>query len=174
MRKTMISMLVSALACSPLGAHAAGMMKQGLWEMTVKSDAMKSRPALTPQQQEMMRQRGISVPQMQDGAMQNKFCVSKEMAERDSPPAMRQNQTGCETKNFTRSAGGYSADLVCNGPNMQGSGTIKGTFSGNESFASTYDFKGTAHGHPINTHQETSGKWLSADCGSIKPPPVPK
>jgi len=174
MHKTVIAALVSAAALSPLAAHAAGMMKQGLWDMTMKSDAMASRPALTPQQQEMMRQRGIAMPQMQDGAMVTKFCVSKEMAERDHPPAMSQNRMGCETKNFKRSSNGYSADLVCDGPNMQGTGTIKGTFSGNESFASTYDFKGTAHGHPVNTHQETSGKWVSADCGSVKPPPLSK
>jgi hypothetical protein len=122
----------------------------------------------------MMRQHGITMPQMQDGGMVIKMCVSKEMAERDTPPSMSRNESGCTTKNFQRSGGSYSVDMVCDGPHMKGVGTIKGTFSGNTSFTSTYDFKGTAGGSPINNHSENSGTWLAADCGGVKPYPLSK
>ena len=166
MRKTALCLLMLSLSTA---SYAAGMMKPGLWEVNMKSDAMKNMPKLTPQQIEMMRKQGVNVPDMKDGGMATKVCISKEMAERDSPPDMHQAQTGCQAKNYQRTSSGYSMDLVCDGPNMKGTGVVKGTFSGNESFSSSYDFKGTAHGHPVNQKSDTTGKWLSADCGSVKP-----
>ena len=174
MRKSILCLFAVPALCCPLTIYAAGMMKQGLWEMTIKSDAMKNMPQISPEQMEMMRQKGINVPQMQGGAMVTKVCVSKEMADRDQPPAVSRSDSGCQPKNFQRSGSGYSADIVCTGPRLQGQGSVKGTFSGSDSFSSTYDFKGTAQGHPVNTHQETSGKWVGADCGSVQPPPMAK
>ena len=176
MRKTAVSIALLSLLCSPLPAGAAGHLKQGLWEMTIKSDQMKAMPKLTPEQMEMMRQRGIQVPQMSDGGMVNKMCVSKEMAERDSPPSSMGSgpgQSDCKPQNMQRSGGSYSMDLVCNGPNMIGTGKVKGT-TGSDLFTSVYDFKGTMHGQPVNTHSETSGKYLGADCGNVKPFAMPK
>lgn len=176
MRKTAITLAVLPLLAAALPA-AAGAMKQGLWETTIKSDQMKAMPKLTPEQIEMMRQRGITLPQTNaDGAMVTKMCVSKEMAERTTPPTMPSGPRGesdCKPQNVQTSGGSYSADLVCNGPNMQGTGKVKATYSGNVSFTSTYDFKGTSHGAPVNMHSETSGKWVSDDCGSVKPFGVP-
>lgn len=172
MRKTALSALLLGLLC-PLAASAAGPMKQGLWEMTVKSDQMKAMPKLSPEQMEMMRQRGIQIPQMNDGGMVTKVCVSKEMAERDTPPAMSHGMSDCQPKNAQKSGNTFTSDIVCNGPNMQGTGTTKVTYTG-DSFTSVSDFKGTAHGTPMNTHSETSGKYLGADCGSVKPFAMPK
>jgi hypothetical protein len=52
---------------------------------------------------------------------------------------------------------------------MKGEGKARGTFAGGEKFTSTYDFNGSMHGQPVSQHQESSGKWLGADCGSVKP-----
>jgi hypothetical protein len=168
MRKTAISILMLAMLGSAGAALAAGQLKPGLWEMSMKSDAMKNMPKMSPEQIEQMKKMGIAMPQ-QDGVMKSKVCISKQMAERDEPPHVDQKESGCQSRNYQRSGNGYSLDLVCDGPNMKGIGKIKGTFSGNESFNSTYDFKGTAHGRPVDQKHESSGKWLSADCGSIKP-----
>ena len=168
MRKTVFL----ALACSMLFSSAAAMagsIKPGLWEMNVKSNAMQNMPKMSPEQMEKMKQMGISVPQMQDGGMIVKMCMTKEMVEHDQPPQMNQNQSGCQVKNYKRNGGTFSADMVCDGPNMQGVGTMKGEYSSSESFSNTYDFKGTAHGRPVNHHQEAAGKWLAANCGDVKP-----
>jgi hypothetical protein len=98
------------------------------------------------------------------------MCITKEMAARDKvPPLGRQNDSECQSRNFQQTGNNYSVDIVCDGPHMKGEGKGHGTFSGNESFTSTYDFKGTAGGHPVTQHHETTGKWLSADCGDVKP-----
>lgn len=169
MQKTLISIALVSLTGFSAGALAAEHMKPGLWQMTVKSDMMKSMPKIPPEQIEQMRKMGIQVPDFQDGGMTTKVCISKEMAERNEAPEMNRKEAGCEAKNFQRSGSSYSVDIVCDGPEMKGQGHAKGNYNGNQSFTSTYDFKGTAHGQPVSQHHETAGKWLSANCGSVKP-----
>jgi hypothetical protein len=168
MRKTAISILTLSTLCFSATVSAAGQLKPGLWGMTVKSDAMKNMPKIPPEQLEQMKKMGVKVPQMQDGAMVHKVCISREMAERDQPPQIDRKESGCQSKNYQRSANGYSLDMVCDGPHLKGIGKVTGTFSGNESFSSSYDFKGTAQGRPVEQKMETTGKWLSADCGDVK------
>jgi hypothetical protein len=169
MHRTAIPILLFSMLCSSAAVQAAGQIKPGLWEMNMTSDMFKAMPKIPPEQVEKMRQMGISIPQAQDGAMVAKVCISKEMAERDEIPRMNQKEAGCQSKNFQRTGGSYSVDIVCNGADMKGEGKAKGTMTGNDRFNSTYDFKGTAHGQPVNQHHETTGKWLSADCGNVKP-----
>lgn len=170
MKKTAITLTVFAMSFAATSAHAVGMMKQGLWEVTTKSDAMKNMPKIPPEQLEKMRQMGIQVPQMSDGGMTIKMCVSKAMSERETPPpnGPAEARSGCEHKNFQHTGNSYSLDIVCDGPQRKGTGTVRGTFTG-DTFTSSYDFQGTARGQPANIHGETSGKYLGGDCGTVKP-----
>lgn len=168
MRRTAVSLLFFSMICASPSLWAAGRMKPGLWEMTVKSDSLKAMPKIPPEQLARMRQMGISVPQIDNGGMVTKVCISKAMAERDEPPA-QQGESGCRTKNFRRSGDSYSLDVICDGPDLKGKGRVTGSNSGNERFASTYDFKGTMRGKATSQHTETSGRWLGADCGSVRP-----
>ena len=170
MHKTIISMsLISLLSLSASAVSAAGQMKPGLWEMTIKTNAAQTMPQIPPEAREKMRQMGVSVPEMRDGAMVTKVCMTKEMVDQDKPPHMDRAQTGCQIKNHNRSGNSYSAEMVCDGPHLTGKGIMKGTFNSNESVTSVYDFKGTAQGRPVDQHHESSGKWLNASCGDIKP-----
>lgn len=150
-------------------AHAAGKMKPGLWEMRMQSDAIKAMPKMPPEQIEQMKKMGIKMPTMQDGAMKNTVCISKEMAEQNHPAAMQKNQPGCKPQNIVQNGNEYAMELLCDSPELKGLGTVRGSFNGSDSMRSTYDFKGTSHNHPVTQHMETTGKWLSADCGQIKP-----
>lgn len=150
-------------------AHAAGKMKPGLWEMSVKSDAMKAMPKMSPEQMDQMKKMGINMPMMEDGIIKTKVCISKEMAERDPSTVTHQNHSNCTPKNVVQNGNEYSMDLVCDGPELKGMGMIKGNFNGSDTVRSSYDFKGTSHNRPVNHHTETTGKLLSADCGDVKP-----
>lgn len=174
MRKTAIPLMLFSMLSVP--AFAAGQMKPGLWEMTMKSDAMKNMPKMSPEQMEQMKKMGVNVPHMQDGAMVHKVCITKDMMDGKMPPGMDGKDMGCQTKNMQQSGNSYSADVVCNNPQMKGEGKVKGTFSGDTAFNSTYEFKGTMHGQPVNQRHENSGKWLAADCGNVAPAgrPMPK
>lgn len=165
--------LVPAILLATAASHcmAADKMKPGLWEVSIKSDAMKAMPKIPPEQLEKMKQMGIKMPDMQNGAMINKVCYTQEMVDMEKPPA-GDNQS-CQTKNFTRSGASFTAEMTCNMPNMTGTGVIKGSFT-QDSMTSVSDFKGTMNGQPISHHTETSGKWLGSDCGDVKPFPMPK
>jgi hypothetical protein len=150
-------------------AHAAGKMKSGLWEMSMKSDAMKAMPKMPPEQMEQMKKMGINMPMMEDGVIKTKVCISKEMAEQDPATAVQQHHANCTTKNLVQNGNDYSMDLICDSPELKGVGTVKGSFNGSDTVHSSYDFKGTSHNHPVSNHMETTGKLLSSDCGDVKP-----
>jgi hypothetical protein len=177
MRKTAIALITIPSFLFTGASWGAGMMKQGLWEVTTKSDAMKNMPKISPEQMEKMRQMGIQVPQMSDGGMVTKMCVSKAMSEREQPLTgapgesggkQGMYQSGCEHKNFQRTGNSFSVDIVCDGPHMKGTGSAKGSFSG-DSFTSTYDFQGTSDSKAVIHHMESSAKYLGADCGGVRP-----
>lgn len=168
MHKWLPVVLLLPFSLSSHASGGSGQMKPGLWEVTVKSDEMKNMPQLSPEQQEQMKRMGINIPDTQGGGVVTKVCITREMAERGVPPAPEQKEMGCESKNFQRSGNTYSGKIVCNGSAMKGEGKVNGTYADN-SFTSTYDFNGTMQGRPVKTRHETSGKWLSADCGNVKP-----
>jgi hypothetical protein len=145
--------------------------KPGLWEMTMKSDQLKHQqmPNLTPAQKEQMQKMGVPVPTVRDGAVVQQVCITKEGAERMKTPGTPRESSECKVSNQSQSSNSFNADVTCDGPNIKGKGTLKGTFAGNTSYTSTYDFKGTSKGRDVNQHHETSGKWLGADCGNVKP-----
>lgn len=171
MQTAMRIVLVSATLLSTATCAAADKMKPGLWEMTTKSDTMKAMPKIPPEQLEKMKQMGIKMPDMQNGSMVHKVCFTKEMVDQDKPPASSREQH-CQNKSFNRSGNTYTAEMVCEGPDMKGTGTVKGSMTP-ESLNSVYDFKGTSRGKPINHHMETTGKWLDSNCGDTKPFPMP-
>ena len=163
--------LISATLLSAASCAAADKMKPGLWELTTKSDSIKAIPKIPPEQLEKMKQMGIKMPDMKDGAMVNKVCYTKEMVDQDKPPSSgREGQ--CKNKGFNRSGSSYTSEIVCDSPDMKGNGTVTGSMTA-ESLRSVYDFKGTVHDKPISQHMETSGKWLSSDCGDVKPFAMP-
>ncbi len=164
MKKTLL--LLTAMLF-PAAALAAGAMKPGLWEMTMKSDALKDVPQIPKEQLEQMRRMGIEVPQMSGGAIVSKVCVTPQMAASQAP-GLGEMEMGCKPKNTKHSGASYSADIVCNG-DLKGTGKVSGKFEGGERYTSVYEFKGTMHGQPVNHRQESSGRWLAKDCGSVRP-----
>jgi hypothetical protein len=159
---------VAALLCLPFTAFSADQMRPGLWEMHMQSDAMRGMPSIPPEQMEQMRRMGIPVPKMQNDGIVTEVCIMKEMAQSQSVPHMSE-QTGCEIENQKRSGNQYSADIVCDGSQMKGKGRVKGSMKSAGQVESTYEFEGTVEGRPVKHQQVSSGRWIAADCGKVKP-----
>jgi hypothetical protein len=162
MKKTVALALTLAGTC----AIASPQMKPGLWETATKSDAFKNMPQMPPEQAEQMRKMGITVPEFRDGAMIAKSCITARQA--STTPGTEQLDKSCEMKNVKQGANSYSADIVCTGPEMKGSGKVVATYA-SDRFDTTVDFKGSMHGQSQAYKMETKGRWLGADCGSVKP-----
>ena len=148
MSKPLVKVSCLLLILCSSQAWSAGLMKQGLWEVRMKSDMTRS------------------IADSPDGSMTSRLCISKEMAEREEIPGTVSTSLGCQAVDQHTGGGSYSARIVCDSPRLKGEGSLKALFKGKESYTSTYDFKGSARGRPLNMHQESSGRWLSADCGS--------
>lgn len=152
-------------------ATATDTMKPGLWEMTMKSDEMARAqvPPMSPEQREQMRNMGIELPEMRDGAVVQRVCITREMTQRTEPPGAAPPDPGCKMRNHERRANSFRADVVCDGPNLKGTGVMKGNYAGPERFSSSYQFSGTSRGKPVTQQHETSFRWLGADCGKVMP-----
>jgi hypothetical protein len=173
MRKTLFSLLSASLLLSAAAHAAEHAIRPGLWEMTTTSDLLKLVPHLPPdrmqQLRELARQNGIAMPDIQNGAATSKVCITQVMADRKIPPNLADRDSGCAANNVTRNGNSYSAELVCNGPRVKGNGRAEGAFSSAESFSGRTTFKGEVQGTPVDERAETSGRWIAANCGSVKP-----
>lgn len=159
--------LPALLLCS--AAQAAGPMRAGLWEMGTQSELLRLMPKLTPEQTRQLRDFGIQLPETRDGALLARVCITPEMAAQEEPPMLAPNDMGCHSRNFQHHGHAYSVELVCESEKMSGQGTLNGTFASDRQFSATVHFTGIAYGQPIDQTQQTSGNWLSADCGQVKP-----
>jgi hypothetical protein len=172
------SILVAAAAALALPVSAQT-LRPGLWEMQHKvqgnaqmdqamAEMQKQLAAMSPEQRKqmetMMAGRGVQMAPGADGGMRMKICMTKEMAERNDIPA---NRGDCRTGPQQRSGNTLKMTFTCTNPPSSGDAQI--TFNGTESYTSKTNVTSTTNGKPETMTMEGSGKWLSADCGSVKP-----
>ena len=162
-------------------AHAQPQkLRPGLWEnsVTMKSQSgqleaamaqmQKSMASLTPaqrkQMEQAMAQQGVS---MGPSGNTVKVCISPEQADLDRIPP----QEGCtQTVNRT-GPNAVAMRFSCKGaqgqPPTTGEGTM--TFNGPTAYTGQFKVKTTSNGKPEQIDMVQNGKWLAADCGTIKP-----
>lgn len=159
-------------------------MKPGLWEIANKmggnpeleksmAEMQKQMASMPPEQrkmmQEMMAKQGVSMDAGAGGAMVMKMCMTKEMVERNQLPT--QQQGDCKTTVTSRSANTMKMSFTCAQPPSSGEGEY--TFSGDTAYTMKMTMNTTHQGKPMRTTMDAKGKWLGADCGTIKPMQIP-
>jgi len=165
-RKTTVrtGVALGAAALLPNAALAAH-GKAGLWEITTHMSMPGMSAQIPPEAMARMKAMGIQMPGNQTFTAQH--CMTADEVAQDKPPPMR-NQQDCTMSNFTHDAHTVNVDMVCKGENMDGQGHVTMIYDSDEHYSGTYTFTGTAHGHPANMTTSFEGKWISADCGSVK------
>lgn len=162
------------------GAASAQSMKPGLWETTNRMQSasgqmeqgmaqMQQQMASMPPEQrkmveDMMKQRGMSMPGGSGGAMTVKFCMTKEMAERKEIPSQRGD---CKTTRQQVSGSRMTMAFTCTNPPSSGEGEV--TITSPEAYQMKMVVNTTVQGKPERVNMEGSGRWLGANCGDIKP-----
>lgn len=185
--KTFLFLITAALGSAAGGvAHAQTQkMRPGLWEHSVvmKSQSGQMETAMAQMQKSMASMPPAQRKQMQDMLAQQgvgmgakgttvKVCVTPEQADLDHMPP----QEGC-TQNVQRTGPNSMAmTFSCKGENGRppttGEGTM--TFSGPTAYSGQFKVKAQSQGKPEQIDMAQTGKWLSADCGAIKPMPQPQ
>ncbi len=177
--------LCLAAACGLLSllAQAQSNSKPGLWEVTSKmssptnpqmakqmEEAQKMMASMPPaqrkQMEEMMTKQGVNMSFGAGGATSIKVCITPEMASR---PPMEQRQ-GCTYK-FSQSGATHNFSFQCTQPPGDGEGQI--TFADADNYAGKMRFNSMQGGKKESMDMQTTGKFLGANCGAIKPMPSP-
>jgi hypothetical protein len=183
MKKLHHLLLATALTGSALGA-AAQAMKPGLWEITNKmssssgemekamTEAQKQMASMPPEQRKMME--GMMAKQgagmsMGPGGMAVKVCMTQEMVERQE---MATQQGDCKQTAAPRTGNTMKFSFVCSKPPSSGEGQV--TFVSPEAYTMKMAMKSSAKGRTETMNMDASGKYLSSDCGAIKPLVLPK
>jgi len=164
---------------------AAQTMKPGLWEITNKmggsgesgakmaaamEQMQKQMASMSPEQrkqmEKMMAQQGVNMsPGTAGGGMSTKICISKEMAARNETPA--QTRGDCKHEQMQKSGNTTKFKFTCTKPPSTGEGEV--TMNSSESYTMKMKMTSQAKGKPEQMTMDAQGKFLSSDCGSIKP-----
>lgn len=172
------------LSCAFFGlmatAHAQS-IKPGLWEMTQKMggnaqmDAAMAQmqqqmanmpPAQRKQMEEMLAKQGMSMPSAAaGGGMAVKVCITPEMAAKQD--LAMHGDADCSSNVTSRSGNTMKMAFACKKPPSTGEGTY--TFNGDTAFTSKMLVNTTHQGKPQSMTMDGQGKWLSANCGAVKP-----
>ena len=170
----MLTAAAVGLIISTAGAAAPveNAMRPGLWEVSTTSPLLKLAPQISPDQMAKLRQLagqyGVGMPDISNGAATGRVCVSPAMARQNILPGLDQARSGCRSHNARRSGSHYQAEVSCAGDTISGSGIAQGDFTTPETFTGSSNFQGMVQGIPVDEHAQTSGRWISADCGSVK------
>ena len=186
MKLRTILVLAASTAILPAGAQT---MKPGLWETTSKVESsngematamaqmQKQLAAMPPEQRKAMAEMmarhggGMQMPTMNaDGSMVTKVCMTKEMIAKNQL-LTQQHNASCTHKNSPVVGGVMTMTFSCTNP--PGSGEARFVFTGDTGYSMTMNSKGLVNGKNESVSIDSSGKWLGADCGNVKPFAVP-
>lgn len=177
MKKTILTGILFAL---PMASWAADVLdvKPGLWEQTMTME-MTGGPAMPQMTPEQLAQLPPAVRARMEGMMgapqtiTTKVCHTKEsLADAE---AYGRQQNSCTSKVTTMSATKVEYHTDCTG-RFTGSGDFVVERVDPEHTRTTGVLKGVSSagkkgdsGQPISQKMTITGKWLSADCGDVKP-----
>jgi hypothetical protein len=179
MHRTGLGFLLAAsvLAFAALNAPAqtTPRIKPGLWQIQVEreengkkmpeaSERMKDHMnSMTPERrkqfEEMMKQRGVDTGA--GGVI--KLCYSQKMVEHGAWA----DQGGCKTDYSNRTVTSWKWHSVCPELHYQGDG--EASFPDPENFVVKSSGVSTNGGKTLSMNSTRTGKWLSANCGDVKP-----
>jgi hypothetical protein len=159
---------ISTLAAAPNA-------RPGLWERTVTRQ-MEGAPVapvaagtkLTPEQrahiEQMMASRGATTPT----TSVVRYCITPEAAQQwDSFAQDNGGEGTCERTVQDESAGSLRISLVCGGGRQQG--IVALTAAEPDRIRGTITWVRRDDGGDRKTTIEIDSRWLSADCGAVKP-----
>lgn len=172
------SIAATLLAVAASGASAQS-MKPGLWEINNQmqmgaqmgqqmAQMQQQLAGLAPEQrrmiEEMMAKQGLKLGAGGPGAINLQVCVTPEMAARDEIPAAKGD---CRNTVSPRSGNILRFSFVCTAPPSSGEGQV--TFVSPEAYTMKMTVNAMAQGKAEKISLDGTGKWLAADCGSVKP-----
>jgi hypothetical protein len=179
------ALVVGLIGTAAVAAYATGIgLKPGLWEVRVVKqvidgkDMSAQKAAMSAQMQQamaampaeqrakmeaMLKQKGVDIGS--DGTI--RLCISPEMAKRDTPLVDKDGR--CQPAKLTRSGNHTTYEFNCSANGTTTAGKGEATTDGDLISTQSDMTITTANGPPRIVHNESEMKFLSADCGDVKP-----
>jgi hypothetical protein len=173
---------LAACAAGAIAAPPAPLIKPGLWETNSKMGGnpklegamallQQHMANLSPEQRQraegMMAKHGVSIGN--DGVAA-KMCVTPEMAAQQQLPL--QQHGNCTYQHAPMSGNSMKFSFTCTNPQASGDGSV--TFAGPTAYTSSMRVTSSAAtGSAETVDVDSTGRWVSADCGSIRPMSLP-
>jgi hypothetical protein len=178
--KTTSALIALVTLASPAFAQM-GKLQPGLWEqaMTMKSASgqmesqmaqmQKDLASMPPEQrkmvEDMMAKQGMSMGSAGGRNTTIKMCISAEQAERAELP---QQEGNCKQEMVERSGSTVRYRFSCSG-NPPTSGEGEYTLASPTSYSGRATVVTQVQGKPEKIEMTQTGRWLGADCGTLKP-----
>jgi hypothetical protein len=171
------ALTAATLACGAVQAQPA--VKPGLWQVQTRmpsdpefdkamaelgADLAAMSPAERKQMEAAMGKQGIQLAAGGKGGTASRFCMSREQAERREVTG---TQGDCTLTRQSRSGATFTSAFTCVNPRSSGETVV--TFAGPEAYSSRLTMVSEQGGKKDKTVIESEAKWLSADCGNLKP-----
>jgi hypothetical protein len=167
--------IMSALALIPMVTLADKLdVKSGLWETTtiteisgmamptLPPDVLAKMPPEQRAQMEAMMNRGSGNP------VTSQSCVTEKDLERGLRPETTKEQS-CKVDSVSSNGKTQEAHVTCTNSRGKSTGVFRMTATSRESYEGTMDMNTAAAGRPMTIKMRLKGKWLSANCGNVKP-----
>jgi len=177
--KRIVATAICLLGVFTAGAHAQT-MKPGLWEMQTKmqsgsgemekamAEMQQQMASMPPEQrkmmQDMMSKQGVGMGAGGPGTMSIKICMTQEMIERNELPTQ---QGDCKNTVSPRSGNTMKFAFRCTKPVSSGEGEV--SFISPQAYTSKMTVNTTTAGKNERMTMGSQGKWLSAECGAVRP-----
>ncbi|MDO9403073.1 MAG: DUF3617 domain-containing protein [Polaromonas sp.] len=181
---TTLALFTAIMAAGP-AVQAQTKMQPGLWEhsvtmqdngqMAAAMQAMQAQlaampPAQRKQMEQMMAGKGVSMAPGAGGATNIRMCMTQAQIDMNEVP---QGDRNCSQQAVQRSGNTMKMKFSCTG-NPPSSGESEVTVLSPTAYTGKSVITTSVSGKPERMTMDQKGKWLSADCGNIKPITPPK
>jgi len=172
-----------AAALLAASAQAQSHVKPGLWEeqVTIKTDNAQANAAMA-----QMKDKLASMPPEQRAAIEKmmadhgmgaggapssvRVCITQEQSERDFTP---DSSGRCQRTHVARSGNVIKFDFTCTSDHSDVNGHGQFTLMGDSAFAVSTVADVVTKSTAMHTQSDVTGKFVSSDCGGVKPMETP-
>lgn len=166
------------MACAG-AAFAQPAFKPGLWEVQTRmpgdpefdksmAEMREALASMSPEERKQMEaamgQHGARFAAGGKGGAAIRFCMSREQAERSEVSGA---QGDCTVGKASRSGNTLTSSFTCNNPKSYGESVVK--VASAQAYSARMTMVTEQNGRKDKTVIESDARWLSADCGTIKP-----
>jgi hypothetical protein len=175
--KHLVALALAAAATAPAFAQQA--LKPGLWQVETRmpsdpefeksmADMREQLASMPPEDRKhmeaMMAKQGVQFGAGAKGGTATRFCMTREQAERKESPGA---QGDCKVTKVSRSGNTVRSGFTCSNPRSTGESVVR--YASAEAYNSKTTTVTEQGGRKDTTVIESDAKWLSSDCGAVKP-----